>query len=93
MSANNYTCETENYDWVDRRLQEMVDAEKREPKEQEELQLEFHDWVDRKLQEMANAEFNQNLYAAEKRHNFTYEEVREYHQQRNLQRKFICSLH
>jgi hypothetical protein len=89
MNAN--TCtetetnEPECYDWVDRRLQEMVDAEKGEPKEEQ----NFHEWVDRRLQEMVDAE----LRNVEQRHGFTYEELREYHQQRSLQRKSMCSLH
>ena len=99
--------ETEMYDWVDRKLQAMVDAENENYMEcydwvDRKLQaiadaennsyLECYDWVDRRLQEMADAEFNDLCKDAEDLHHFTYEEIHEYHEHRRMVRK-MTSLH
>ena len=77
----------ELYDWVDRKLQEMSDAEF----EEYEMEVECYDWVDTRLQEMSDAEFRD--LCSDDLHHFTYPEIYEYHELRNLERRFVCSFH
>jgi hypothetical protein len=81
----------EHYDWVDRSLQEICDSEKHGYLQDFPEELECYDWVDRKLQEMVDAEFNNICKDVEDLHHFTYEEIRQYHERRKMERKLICS--